>query len=121
MVIIIIIIIISFILMMCLQCSLFCFGFFCDFFTIARMGIPITHTVYICLDIWVTLFMIRQPNDTHDDIYNDDYEFSTVYMFLISGSHLLFCLGMLVCYITFQLNKYTCHTVRSHYYSSIKY
>ena len=33
--------------MMDLQCSLFVPFFLCDFLNIARMGIPITHDVYM--------------------------------------------------------------------------
>ena len=95
-----------------LQCSLFVPFFYVIFLLLQEWESP-SHMMCICLGIWVTLFTIRQLNNTHDDIYNDDYEFSTVYMSLMSGIHISFHLGMLACYVIFLTNKYTKFKSRS--------
>ena len=49
------------------------------------MGIPITHDVYMPWHLGDP-FQDNRTNNTHDDIYNDDYEFSTVHMSLSQES-----------------------------------
>ena len=102
---IIIIIIIRFILMMDLQCSLFCYIFYVVFLILREWESP-SHMMCICCGIWVTIFTTKQSNNIHDDIYNDDYEFSTVHVSLVSGIHVLFHLGMLLSYVIFITNKH---------------